>query len=267
MVLGSVAAGAVGLLDLRLPMILAGAGYVALTVILAVVMREPHFTPAGAGGRITFRQMRDTLGAGLRQARRRPLVRSFLLVSLLTGLSGEAFDRLWTAHLLTSFTLPSVWGVSSPAAWFAAFTVVGQLIGLAANRAVERAGLEATAHPSRLLAVLTLLQVGGMAGFALAGSLWPAIGALWVRAAAGALSGPLRSAWLNRAIDSASRATVLSVHSQFDAIGQVAGGPPLGVPAGRTSIPVALLVSAGLLAPAAWIFARLGRGRTPPPGS
>jgi MFS family permease len=259
MILGSVAAGAVGVLDLRLPMLLAGAGYVVLALVLVAVMREPGFTPAAAGGRLTFGQMRDTLTAGLRQARRRPLVRSFLLISLLAGLSGEAFDRLWTAHVLDSFTLPAVFGISSAAAWFAAFAIVGQLIGLGVNYAVERAGLTGNAHPSALLAVLTLIQVAGMAGLALAGSLWPAIGALWARDAARALAGPLESAWLNRGIDSPSRATVLSVNSQFDAIGQVAGGPPLGALAGRTSVPVALLCSAGLLLPVAVIFARLGR--------
>ncbi|MEU4154886.1 MFS transporter [Actinoplanes sp. NPDC026670] len=254
MVLGSVAAGAVGVFDLRLPMLLAGGGYLVLAFVLVALMREPHFTPAAADERLTFGLMRTTLAAGLRQARERPLVRSFLLFSLLVGLSGEAFDRLWTAHLLPS--LPDVW----PAAvWFAGLAIVGQLIGLAANYAAERAGLTQNDHPARLLAVLTVVQVAGMAAFALAGTLWVAVGALWARNAAGALSGPLQSAWLNRGIDSSSRATVLSVNSQFDAIGQVVGGPPLGALAGRTSIPVSLLVSAGLLAPAAWIFARLER--------
>jgi MFS family permease len=254
MILGSMAAGAFGLLDLRLPMLLAGAGHLALALVLVVLMREPGFTPAAAGERLTFGLMRATLAAGVRQARERPLVRAFLLVSLLAGLSGEAFDRLWTAHLL-----PSLSGVTSVAVWFAGFAIVGQLIGLGANYAVERAGLTESDQPARLLAILTLVQVGGMAGFALTGTPWVAVGALWARDAARALSGPLQSAWLNRGIDSSSRATVLSVNSQFDAIGQVVGGPPLGALAGRTSIPVALLVSAGLLAPAAWIFARLGR--------
>ncbi|MEV4280652.1 MFS transporter [Actinoplanes xinjiangensis] len=252
MIIGSVAAGAVGVLDLRLPMVLAGAGYVVLAVVLVGLMREPGFTPAAAGERLTFALMRATFSAGVRQARQRPLIRSFLLVSLLVGLSGEAFDRLWTAHLL-----PSLPPVPSPAVWFAAFAIAGQLIGLGANYAVERAGLTESDRPSRLLAVLTVVQVAGMAGFALAGTLWIAVGALWARDAARALSGPLQSAWLNRGIDPSSRATVLSVNSQFDAIGQVVGGPPLGALAGRTSIPVALLVSAGLLAPAAWILARL----------
>ncbi|MFC4069731.1 MFS transporter [Actinoplanes subglobosus] len=253
MILGSVAAGAVGTLDLRMPMLIAGGGYLVLAAVLVVIMKEPHFTPAAAGDRLTFTLMRDTFAAGVRQARQRPLIRSFLLVSLLAGLSGEAFDRLWTAHLMESFRPPSV------AAWFAGLAIVGQLIGLAVNYGVERAGLTETDRPGRLLAVLTVVQVVGMAGFALAGTLWAAVGALWARDAARALSGPLESAWLNRGIDSSSRATVLSVNSQFDAFGQVVGGPPLGALAGRTSIPVALLVSAGLLAPAAWIFTRLAR--------
>ncbi|GIE74957.1 tetracycline efflux MFS transporter TetA(P) [Actinoplanes philippinensis] len=259
MVLGSAAAGAVGLLGLRLPMLLAGVGYLLLAVVLVALMREPRFRPAAADERLTFGLMRATFTAGVRQARQRPLVRSFLLVSLLVGLSGEAFDRLWTAHLLDVFALPPVLGVSSPAVWFAGLAIVGQLIGLGANYAVERAGLTESGHLPRLLTILVLVQVAGMIGFALAGALWAAVGALWARNAARALSGPLESAWLNRGIDSSTRATVLSVNSQFDAIGQVAGGPPLGALAGRTSIPVALLVSAGLLAPAAWIFARLGR--------
>ncbi|MCW3158443.1 hypothetical protein OIE40_10555 [Micropruina sp. KQZ13P-5] len=43
------------------------------------------------------------------------MVRSFLLVALLTGLSSEAVDRLWTAHVLEQFTLPTVFGLSGAA--------------------------------------------------------------------------------------------------------------------------------------------------------
>ncbi|WP_264702163.1 hypothetical protein [Micropruina sonneratiae] len=52
---------------------------------------------------------------GVRVARRRGVVRSFLLVALLTGLSSEAVDRLWTAHVLEQFTLPTVFGLSGAA--------------------------------------------------------------------------------------------------------------------------------------------------------
>lgn len=83
--------------------------------------------------------------------------------------------------------------------------------------------------------------------------------------AAQAVAEPIESAWLNRDIDSASRATVLSVNSQFNAIGQVVCGPPLGALAGRTSIPVAMIVSAGILAPASAVYARLRRPRAGQP--
>ncbi|MEV6302842.1 MFS transporter [Actinoplanes sp. NPDC051861] len=258
-ILGTCLAGALGAASLRLPMLVAGAGYLILVAVLLLIMREHNFVPGHDRG--SFTAMRRVFVAGVVQARRHPVVRSFLLISLLAGLSSEAFDRLWTAHVLASFTLPV-----SPAVFFAAFAVAGQLLALLANIAVSRAAR--SPHPSALLALLTLAQVVGMAGLAVLQNLWLALGSVLVRDASRALSEPLQAAWLNRNVDSASRATVLSVNNQFDAIGQIVGGPPLGALAGRTSIRVALLASAGLLAPVAVLFSRLGRAaRGPDPAT
>jgi len=91
-----------------------------------------------------------------------------------------------------------------------------------------------------------------------------ALAGIWVKAAAGVVAAPVLAAWLNRNVDSGVRATVLSINAQAGAIGQVLGGPPLGLLAGRTSVRLALLVSAGLLAPAVGLFARLRpRGQRP----
>jgi hypothetical protein len=64
---------------------------------------------------------------------------------------------------------------------------------------------------------------------------------------------------------------VLSMNGQADAIGQVVGGPPLGGLATLTSIPVALIGSAVLMAPAAGIYLRLAKSADPqaasPPSS
>lgn len=261
-VLGALAAGALGLISVQTPIVVAGIGYLLVAAILVLTMPERNFTPAPAPERGSFAHMAATLRIGVAQARRRPVIRSFLLVSLLTGVASEAFDRLWTARILADFTLPVVpgpIGASGPVVWFTVFAVVGQLIGLVASLTVQRvrAGSVSTWHPSGLLAALTAVQVAGMAGLALSGNLWFALGALWLRDAARAVQGPVASAWLNQNIDSGSRATVLSVTSQLDAIGQVAGGPPLGALAGRTSIPVALVVAAAVLAPTSWLFGRL----------
>jgi MFS family permease len=92
-------------------------------------------------------------------------------------------------------------------------------------------------------------------GFALSGSLWPALAALWLTTVAGTVAYPVQSAWLNRHIDSRSRATVLSMVSQANAIGQVAGGPPLGA-VGRSSLRAALLASGLILVPIPALYLR-----------
>jgi DHA3 family tetracycline resistance protein-like MFS transporter len=78
-----------------------------------------------------------------------------------------------------------------------------------------------------------------------------------------AFSGPIEAAWLARNLDSSTRATVLSMNSQANAIGQVVGGPPLGALATRTSIPVALLVAAAVQAPSVAAFWRIRRVGAP----
>ena len=124
-VAGTVLAGLLGQIDLRLPMLMAGAGFVVLTLTLAVLMPEHRFRPVAKGERATWARVGGTMRAGLRVARRRGVVRSMLWVSLLVGLSSEAVDRLWTAHVLERFTLPSVFGLTGAAAWFSVFALVG----------------------------------------------------------------------------------------------------------------------------------------------
>lgn len=258
-VVGTILAGAFGQVNLQLPLILAGVGYLLLGAAMTVVMPETGFHPAPREQRETWSHLKHTFLTGVGAARRPGVVRSFLVIALLTGVSSEVFDRLWTARVLQAFTLPTVWGTDDPAIWFTAFALIGSVVALVASLLTNRlapARINAL-HPSGLLAALLLVQVAGIIAFALSGSLWPALIAMWVRDSAKAIAYPVQSAWLNRNVESRTRATTLSLTSQADAIGQVVGGPPLGLLATRTSIPVALLVAAGLLAPAAVVYTRL----------
>lgn len=92
-------------------------------------------------------------------------------------------------------------------------------------------------------------QVVVVLAVALGGNIWLVLAALWGRGAAGALAAPIRSAWVNRNLSSRTRATVISMTSQLDAVGQVVGGPPLGALANRTSTAAALVASAVMLSP------------------
>ncbi len=67
---------------------------------------------------------------------------------------------------------------------------------------------------------------------------------------------PVQRAWLNRSLDPANRATLFSVDGQADALGQIIGGPMIGVVGSTVSIRAALLSSAALLGLALPLLAR-----------
>ncbi|MFI5693460.1 MFS transporter [Kribbella sp. NPDC051586] len=256
-IVGIISAGALGLISLPLPMVLSGAGMILLALTLAVLMREENFHRTPKQERETFKQMAETFKSGLEAARRRPVVRTLVIISLIAGLSSEAFDRLWSVKILT-FTFPTVFGTSEPAFWFTVLALAGTLLSLGTSLALNRFSperLQAT-HPTGILATLALFQVAGVIGFALLGNLWLALAAMWLNTVAGTIAYPIESAWLNRHVDSRSRATVISMVSQANAIGQVVGGPPLGA-VGRSSLRAALLASGVILTPIPALYLRL----------
>ena len=263
-VAATLAAGGLGLLGLGVPVAASGAGLLVLAGVLLLVMPEEHFHRTPAAERDTFRHVVGTAREGLRVARRRPVVRTIALVSLVVGLASEAFDRLWTVRVLESFTLPDVAGFDGPVVWFTAIALAGTLVSLVVSLVVNRAAsrLVRAEHPTWLLATLVGLQVVFVLAVAVGGSIWLVLAALWGRGAAGALAAPIRSAWLNRNLDSGTRATVISMTSQLDAVGQVVGGPPLGALANPTSTSTALVASAVVLTPAALLYARLRPDRS-----
>ncbi|MDZ7708356.1 MAG: hypothetical protein U5J97_10805 [Trueperaceae bacterium] len=73
------------------------------------------------------------------------------------------------------------------------------------------------------------------------------------------LNTPLYRAWLNRELESATRATAFSAAGVADALGQVAGGPLLGLVAVVFGMPAAFVAAAMLLGPAAWLLGRAWR--------
>ncbi|MEV5967349.1 MFS transporter [Kribbella sp. NPDC051952] len=254
---GTVCAGALGLISLPLPLTLSGIGMILLALVLALFMREENFHRTPREERETFKQMADTFKHGLAVARRRPVVRTLVLISLISGLSSEAFDRLWSVKIL-HFDFPTVFGTSDPAFWFTVLALIGTLLSLVSSLALNRFSPErvSATHPNGVLAVLAAVQVGAVIAFALLDHLWLALAAMWINAIVGTLAWPIESAWLNRNVDSRSRATVISMVSQANAIGQVVGGPPLGA-VGRSSLRTALLSSGLLLVPIPLLYLRL----------
>ncbi len=256
---GTLLSVSLGLIHIQLPMILAGIGMFGLAAVLYAIMPERHMHVTPREERSTFAHARAIAQDGFRLARRRPVVKAVIAISLIVGLASEAVDRLSTPSVIHRFDFPTVFGSDSPVIWFGISGVVSTLLGLAASEVFKRRNPESLGSgvPARLLATTAAIQVGAVAVFALSGNLWLAFGMLWLRTVLGTISGPVEAAWLNRNLDSSSRATVISMVGQANAIGQVAGGPALGWVGNVASVRAALLGSALVLAPTVALYRRL----------
>ena len=120
---------------------------------------------------------------------------------------------------------------------------------------------------TRVLLVADVGLIASVAVFGLAGVFWLALVAMLVTNAIRSLVGPLFTSWLNQSISESSvRATVMSIASQADAVGQWTGGPAIGAVGNAFGIRAALVLGASLLSPAVALYARaLRRPALPQP--
>jgi len=241
------------------------AGGALLSTLFAAMFRlmpERGFTPTPRETRGAFAQTAHTFMHGALAVRGSAVLAALLVVEVVFGAASEGYDRLWEAHLLSGFSLPVLtlpgFGALDPIAWFALFEVVMTGIGVTLLEvARRRLDMGVQAHLTRVLIVLNVIVIAATLGFAAAGRFEAAVAALIVRACAAALLRPIQSAWLNRHIPSAVRATVLSMYGQGNALGQIAGGPGVGWFGARYGLPGAISLAGLLLAPAVWVYSRM----------
>lgn len=252
---------AIATVDLQLPMIVSGVLFGALGIALTFVMTEQGFTRQVATGWSTLGR---TAAAGVREVRGRPVLVAIMAIAVITGASSESLDRLNPLLFVDEVGLPGGNGANE-AIWFG----VMQAGGLLGAIALTNIGGRLT-DPSRARTLVTALVafeavlIVAMVVFGTATLFVVALGAYWLTAWVRAASEPLTLAWINRGLNPQSRATVLSLHGQSDALGQGVGGPVLGVVATFTSVRVALVTAGLILVPALPIFARqLNRSEAP----
>ena len=258
---GIVAGAALGSLHLQLPVVLGGALYVLLGLYLILHMPETGFSPTSRQDRNTWQTMRRTLrdGAGVVRASR--ILMLLLGVEFFIGAASEGFDRLSEAHFLNDIAFPA-FGALPPVAWFGIIGVVSSLVTLLMAE-IFRKRLEALSRqPARTagwLFVLNGLSIGCVMAFALTGDFVLAVAVILARDVLLTFAFPLHNAWLIQNIDPRVRATVLSMNGQMNAVGQVMGGPGIGLIGRAVSIRAAIAAAGLLLTPALALFARARR--------
>ncbi len=252
-----------GLVRLNLPILLGGAGIVILGIFLVVFMPETGFAPTPRGERTTWVQMGDTARAGAGLVRRSPVLLTILGIAAFGGAASEGFDRLSTDHWLTTIGFPAV-GALQPVVWFGIIGIVGRVLSVGATE-IARRRVDTDSHRAVAGALFALAAslVVGVVAFGLARSFAVALVAgLLVRVARNA-SDPLQTAWINQHVDSRVRATVFSISSQADAIGQIAGGPVIGAIGLVAGLRAAIVVAGAALSPALALYARTLRRDSP----
>ncbi len=255
--IGAVISAALASIRLSLPIVLGGILFMAMAVFLIFFMPEHHVQRTTENSeRPTWKSIRETFLNGSRLVRTNPLLLTIVIVPLFAGLSSEGMDRLWTAHIVTNFMLPTL-GPLNSVTWFAVVRGGVMVFGIGAVELVQRRFKgEVKGAVPRLLLLLHLLQIGCVIAFALAGNFALALLSYWGYAVLRSTINPIYATWLTQHSAANVRATIISMSSQLDAIGQIAGGPIVGVIGTLASLRAALLAAGVLLSPVLLLFLR-----------
>lgn len=244
----------------QIPYFVGGLMYMALGLLLILFMKETGFMPRmREAGSTAWQEMKTTWLTGVQVVRAQPILLLILIVTLFSGASSEGYDRLREAHLIREIGFPAAIPLSM-AVWFGVMAVATAFLGLIAVKLTEKwLDINNERIVMAGMFMLTFLRLLAILSFALSPSFWWALAALLLIGVIEAISSPLYDTWLNMNIPSNVRATVLSMLSQSNALGQTAGGPAVGWVGSRLSVRASLIVAAVLLSPILFVYGKAVR--------
>ncbi len=219
-------------------------------------MSENGFTPVTRKERNNWRLMVTTFHRGLTVVKSSRVLPIVLLIMAVWGVSSEGYDRLWEAHLWTSFTFPGFLDLK-PVVWIGIISLSTTLLSLIVTEINRKRFESASRNPVRTvrwLMALSFLTVLAGIGLALTGNFTLAFCAVLVHGLAGSVAEPLFNTWLIHHTRPEVRATVISIVEQSNSVGQVIGGPAVGAAGKYYSIRTALTLSALLYLPVPFLY-------------
>lgn len=240
--------------DIRLPIVLGGVLYSMQSVYLFFFMLEKNFHPVPTSKRETFNTMRDTLMSGLKLIKISPVLAIVVITGLIFGIFSEGFDRLWTPFMLESFSFPEMWSLK-PVTWFGILAMVANILAFLSIRFAEKR-TDTNNHQSTaktLLFTSSLLAISVVL-FGLSGSFVMAVIAYWFVSMFREVRNPIYDAWMNQNVDSKVRATLFSMCGQANSVGQILGGPILGLVATFVSLKISIVFAGLVLVPTLFMY-------------
>ncbi len=248
---GTLVCMALGVINLRLVMGLVALLHAGLAVYLLIAMKESHFVPARSATKSVWQDMGATFTHGIRAVQGQSVLTILILVNLFFGLSSEGYDRLSPSFLTQVVKLPG----PAPVVWLGAIDLLAMGISAVALHSIEKKG-----SGKKALSLISIGQCLSLLVFAVTRNFLLAVMFKLFFDVLRSLIEPICNSWMNQAAPGAERATVLSFHSQVNSLGQIFGGLMIAAVAAK-SLPVAILVSAVILAPVPFLLLGLSRKR------
>ena len=235
--------------SVRLPIIVSGVLFIILALFLWLYMPENNFKPSAPGDLNTFKKMVYTFKSGLKFVKSKSIIMILLAVTLFYGLSSEGYDRLSNAHFLQDTTLPKLGNLNS-VTWFGIFGILGMILSfIVMHFMAKNLKNEDNRKNGKLLLCINILYISSMLIFALTRNFSLMLIAYLATNTFRIINEPIFSAWLNGHIDDNSRATVLSINGQMNSLGQILGGPIIGIIATNISVSIGIVCTSLLVAP------------------
>ncbi|MFQ9614040.1 MAG: tetracycline efflux MFS transporter TetA(P) [Clostridium butyricum] len=235
--------------SVRLPIIVSGVLFIILALFLWLYMPENNFKPSAPGDLNTFKKMVYTFKSGLKIVKSKSIIMILLAVTLFYGLSSEGYDRLSNAHFLQDTTLPKLGNLSS-VTWFGIFGILGMILSfIVMHFMAKNLKNEDNRKNGKLLLCINILYISYMLIFALTKNFSLMLIAYLATNTFRIINEPIFSAWLNGHIDDNSRATVLSINGQMNSLGQILGGPIIGIIATNISVSIGIACTSLLVTP------------------
>lgn len=239
--------------SMRLPLILGGIGFLVTAVVLLAFMPEHGFKPVQREELNVFQQMWGTLKEGLQETKRRPALKWILLLAVFLAIYTEGFDRMWIPFTLDTYDF----GMFESSHVFGATQILAQIMSIVVVTWLhQRIELSDQRSLVRVITVLILVLFVTLTFSFVTPWLWVALAASMFTGVIRSLIYPLHRTWVNRKLRPETRATVLSLSGQLDAVGQILGGPAIGGISRRWGMRTGLGFSTLLLTPALWLITR-----------
>lgn len=252
---------ALATIDLNLPILLGGSLFFPLALFTSIAMPETGFQPRSGATGVSLTTMRATLAGGGSLVRGSPLLMTIFTIAAFYTMASEASERLWVAHFLTNVGLPS-FGHLEPVVWFGVIRMGSSVLGILAVEIVRRY-IDTSSHAavSRGLFIIYSLQFASFFIFSLSQGFVVGFLAFSSLVSLSRAYTPLSLAWINQSIESSVRATVISMHRQAEAVGEIVGGPPIGAIGSLISVRAAMLSATTVMLPGLFLYTRaVGQG-------